>query len=274
MIELPEAAVLARQSNEFIRGKRITDVVVSHTPHKLAWYSGAPGMYRELLTGQTVSDAESYGGLVEIAAGDARMLFGDGVALRYCRRGEPRPQRHQLLLEFEEGSCLVASVQMYGGLWAYVADTNDNKYYLIAKAKASPLTDNFDRAYFDSLLGAAAPNLSLKAFLATEQRIPGLGNGVLQDILFNAGMHPKRKLVSLSLADIGVLYGSVRNTLAEMVAGGGRDTESDLRGVPGGYRTRLSRNTVGKPCHVCGAAIHREAYMGGSIYYCAGCQAL
>lgn|GEM_PF-2077218 len=30
-----------------------------------------------------------------------------------------------------------------------------------------------------------------KAFLATEQRIPGLGNGVLQDILWTARIHPK-----------------------------------------------------------------------------------
>jgi formamidopyrimidine-DNA glycosylase len=40
--------------------------------------------------------------------------------------------------------------------------------------------------------------LSAKAFLATEQRIPGLGNGVLQDILFTAGIHPKRKMAAIS----------------------------------------------------------------------------
>jgi len=41
-------------------------------------------------------------------------------------------------------------------------------------------------------------NKSIKFLLATEQRIPGLGNGVLQDILFKAKIHPKRKVADLS----------------------------------------------------------------------------
>ena len=82
--------------------------------------------------------------------------------------------------------------------------------------------------------------LSLKALLATEQRIPGLGNGVLQDILFNAHMHPKKKAGMLSTADRRLLFEATRTTLAEMVAGGGRDTETDLYGRPGGYRPQRS----------------------------------
>ncbi|MCK9356230.1 MAG: endonuclease VIII, partial [Dehalococcoidia bacterium] len=37
-------------------------------------------------------------------------------------------------------------------------------------------------------------------------------------------------------------------------------------------KTILSRNTVGQPCPACGTSIQKEAYMGGSIYYCATCQ--
>jgi formamidopyrimidine-DNA glycosylase len=161
---------------------------------------------------------------------------------------------------------------MYGGLWACPEDRNDNKYYLIAKAKPSPLTEGFDEAYFHSLFDADTAKLSLKALLATEQRIPGLGNGVLQDILFNAGMHPKKKAGSMSPADRRLLFDAVKTTLAAMLAGGGRDTENDIFGKPGGYRTKLSRLTAGQPCPVCGGPITKEAYLGGSVYYCAGCQ--
>jgi formamidopyrimidine-DNA glycosylase len=114
--------------------------------------------------------------------------------------------------------------------------------------------------------------LSLKAFLATEQRIPGLGNGVLQDILFNAKMHPKKKAGVLSTNDQQVLFDSIKNTLSEMMAKGGRDTENDLLGKPGAYKTKLSKNTAGQPCPVCRTLIKKEAYLGGSIYYCARCQ--
>ncbi len=272
MIELPEAATLARQSNEILRGKVIRTVVTAHTPHKFAWYWGDPQAYSSLLSGKSIGVAAAYGGQVEIAAGHARMLFSDGVNLRHLAPRERPPERHQLLLEFEDDSHLVATVQMYGGLSVFPEEKNDNKYYLIAKQKPSPLTDAFDEDWFDALFSADTAKLSLKALLATEQRIPGLGNGVLQDILFSARMHPKKKAGALSSADRRLLLGAVRTTLAAMAAGNGRDTETDLLGRPGGYRTTLSRTTAGRPCPACGGPITREAYMGGNVYYCAACQ--
>jgi formamidopyrimidine-DNA glycosylase len=272
MIELPEAAVLAKQINETVGGKKIKNVIAAQSPHKLAWYFSDPQEYKSLLTGKIISDTVSYGGQVEITTGNAKLLFSDGVNLRYYNKGEHLPDKHQLLLEFDDGSSLVGSVQMYGGLSAFPEGENDNKYYLIAKEKPSPLSDDFDEAYFNSLFDEATAKLSLKAFLATEQRIPGLGNGVLQDILFNARMHPKKKEGTLSVTDQRVLFDSIKNTLSEMTAKGGRDTENDLSGRPGGYKTKLSKNTVGQPCSVCGTLIKKEAYLGGSIYYCARCQ--
>ncbi|MBN1856335.1 MAG: endonuclease VIII [Dehalococcoidia bacterium] len=272
MIELPEAAVLASQINRAIRGKTIRHVIAAHSPHKFAWYFGDPQDYGSLLTGKVIGEAVSYGGQVEIAAGNARILFTDGVNLRYFAGGESPPPKHQLLLTFDDGSFLVGSVQMYGCLSVFPEGENDNTYYLVAKEKPSPLTDRFDEAWFGALFNKDTDDLSLKAFLATEQRIPGLGNGVLQDILFNAGMNPRKKVGSLSEADKKRLFDSIKTTLSEMVAGGGRDTENDLAGTPGGYKTRMSRNTVGQPCSVCGKPIWKEAYMGGSVYFCAKCQ--
>lgn len=272
VIELPEAAVLARQINETAVGKRIRNVIAAHTPHKLAWYFGDPQEYKSLLTGKLISEAASYGGQVEITADKTKLLFSDGVNLRYCSRGDKRPDKHQLLLEFDDASYMVGWVQMYGGLSAFPEGENDNKYYLVAKEKPSPLSDDFDEAYFKFLFDASTAKLSLKAFLATEQRIPGLGNGVLQDVLFNAKMHPKKKAGTLSAADQQVLFDSIKNTLLEMIAKGGRDTEYDLFGKPGEYKTKLSKNTVGQPCPTCGTLIEKEAYLGGSIYYCDTCQ--
>ena len=272
MIELPEAAVLAEQINRTISGKSIKSVTAAQSPHKFAWYFGDPQEYRGLLTGKTIRGAVSHGGHLEIAAGSARILFSDGVNVRYFENRERLPDKHQLLLELDDGSFLAGSVQMYGGLSAFPEGKNDNEYYLEAREKPSPLSDRFDEAYFDSLFSADTARLSLKALLATEQRIPGLGNGVLQDILFKAKMHPKKKVSTLSAADRRVLFDTIKTTLSEMAARGGRDTENDLSGAPGGYKTILSRNTVGRPCPECGTSIQKETYMGGSIYYCATCQ--
>jgi formamidopyrimidine-DNA glycosylase len=275
MIELPEAFCIAGHINNTIRGKRIAAVTAGHTPHKLAWYYGEPSRYSDLLVGKKIGKATACGALVEISAGKASILLGEGVAIRFHPEAAIRPPKHQLLIEFEDRSALSAAIQMYGGMGAFPEGELDNPYYKAAKEKPSSLSPDFDEPYFNHMVSEQeVQKLSLKAFLAAEQRIPGLGNGVLQDILLKAKMHPKKKVNSLSSKDRYLLFTSAKSTLEAMAAKGGRDTELDLFGRPGGYRTLLCRNTVNKPCLTCGTLIKKESYMGGSIYYCEKCQRL
>lgn len=52
MIEAPEALYLARQLNQLVRGKRITEVVAGYTPHKFTFYYGKPEEYAARLLGK------------------------------------------------------------------------------------------------------------------------------------------------------------------------------------------------------------------------------
>jgi formamidopyrimidine-DNA glycosylase len=246
MIELPEAVSVSRQLNKTISGKRIKNVIAAYSPHKFAWYHGDPKGYNDLLTGKEIGIANAYGSWIEIQAGDTMISFCEGASPRFHAENEKRPPKHQLLIEFEDSTALSTSVQMYGGLFCYKAGQLKNEYYLLAKEKPSPLSDQFNKAYFQQILSepGAAGGLSAKALLATNQRIPGLGNGVLQDILFNAKIHPKRKVGTLMESDMEILFNSIKSTLAEMASQRGRDTEKDLFGYPGGYKTEVSKNTA------------------------------
>lgn len=273
MIEIPEAIVLAQQINEAVSGKRIRQAIAAQSPHKLAWYHGEPEKYHDLLAGKKVDQAVAVGSFVEISGEGTVILLSEGIHLRFHGKEEMRPKKHQLLVEFEDGTAISASVQMYGGLLCFREGEFENIYYQQAQDKPSPMTDAFTKAYFDGLISAPeAKKRSAKALLATEQRIPGLGNGVLQDILFHAGIHPKRKSSTFTEKEIERLYEAVRSTLTEMTAKGGRDTEKDLFGNAGSYKTKMSKNTANKPCLVCGTMIKKESYLGGSIYYCEECQ--
>ena len=130
----------------------------------------------------------------------------------------------------------------------------------------------FDENYFEKLRCSVSPGMSVKGFLATEQRIPGLGNGVLQDILWNAQLNPKRRMESVTDSEMYMLFKSVKNTLRAMVEHGGRDTEKDLFDNPGGYKTILSKHTLSCPCARCGSLPVRQSFMGGNIYFCPICQ--
>ncbi len=273
MLEMVEARILSDQMNEVIRGKRIIKVTTQSSPHKFAFFHGDPQTYDELLRGRIIGTAGPNGGQVRLEIEDLIFVFGDGVDLRYCEKNTKRPVKHQLLIEFEDGSAMSGSVQMYGFMLCVNEKEFDNPYYFVAKEKPSPLSDRFDKDYFKKILTEpGAQKLSAKAILATGQRIPGLGNGILQDILYYAGIHPKRKVGTFQGEDVDRLYQSVKDTPEKMIATGGRDTEKDLYGTPGRYITRLSKKTVGKPCPSCGHIIQKEAYLGGSIYYCDGCQ--
>ena len=273
MLEIPEAIVISRQLNRTVKGKRIREVSAAASPHKFAWYYGEPSEYDAFLRGRTLETAFAYGGRIEIEAGDAVLHFGDGAVLRYYQAGEELPLKHQLLIAFDDGSSLVGTVAMYGGFWAFPAGgMDDDFYYKSAKEATSPLSEKFDYDYFLSLFNEKSLKLSAKAFLATQQRIPGLGNGVLQDILLNVKIHPKKKMNTLSDEQRRELFNGIKSTLTEMVAGGGRDTEQDLFGNPGGYATKLSKRNKLGVCPNCGGIVRKESYMGGSIYYCEQCQ--
>lgn len=276
MIEGPEARVIARQLNETIAGRTITEAVANHSPHKFAFFCGSQEATEELLIGRTVQCVQPIGGQVEmIFDHDIRFAFSDGANVRYIEPGGKLPQKHQLLIGFDDDSALVFTVQMYAMLWVFKTGSFENEYYLKGRDGVNVYSEAFTEPYFLGLADdESMQNKSVKALLATQQRIPGLGNGVLQDILLTARINPKKKVSDLNEADKKRLFNAIRDVSADMLRLGGRDTETDLFGKRGGYPVRLSAKALGNPCPVCGGRIERKAYMGGNIYYCTTCQPL
>lgn len=270
MIELTEALVLSRQINQSCLNKKIINVIVNQNPHKLAWFNGEPKDYSKMLMGNSFKLAKSYGGMLEIDCQKCHLVFTDGVQLLYCDSIETE-LRHQLLIEFSDHTYFIATVRMYGGIWCYT-DVFDNPYYFIAKKKPSVFSTGFTLDYFTQLMNDSNESLSLKAFLATEQRIPGFGNGLCQDVLWKSKLHPKTKIRYLSKTDINRLYNSMVELVHDIVNLGGRDTEKDLYGNKGGYITKMSLLGIDEGCPECGSVIIKESYLGGSIYTCPKCQ--
>ena len=278
MIEAPEARYLCEQLTETVVGKRISDVFIQFSPHKFAWFNGNSDEFAEWLVDKRINSAQSQGGMVEITIEDKVLVLTDGVNLRYLTPGTKLPAKHQLLIAFEDESCLIASVGMYGGLMCYdknAATGMLSEYYRTAKSKPQVMSDAFSKEYFLGLINdESAQKKSAKAFLATEQTVPGLGNGVLQDILYHAHIHPKKKIAALTDKEKENLFYQVKETMNDIYRQGGRNTESDLFGENGKYTACLSKDTAGKACPRCGETIVKENYLGGSIYYCRGCQIL
>jgi len=272
MLEIPESKVISLQIKEILSGKKITKVNTATSPHKFAWFNGDPSEYSKLLSGKHILTSRGHGMYVDICCEDNTFIIaGDGTNIRYFQFLEQSPEKFQLQIIFDDNSCIVFTVAMYGGIWA-CKDEFQNPYYQGSINSISPLDDAFNKSVFEKIFQNTTKDLSMKALLATEQRIPGLGNGVLQDILFNSGIHPKRKKSTITDFEKGELFQSLKTTLNCMTKKGGRDTEKDIFGQNGKYKTILSKNTVNQPCPNCGNIIVKEAYLGGAVYFCSYCQ--
>ncbi len=271
MIELPEALTLSRQLSDTVTGKVISRVLPPTKPHKFCWWNGDPADYEKQLVGSHVKSAEGFGIYAQLTFSNGKLLcVNDGVNVRLI--DDTLPKDYQLAVCFNDCTSLVFTVAMYGGIVVH-DDYYDNEYYLKNRAYTSPFSSEFE-CIFNERFNGCKPTLSAKAFLATEQRFPGIGNGVVQDILFAAKINPKRKLQTLDSGDRERLLSCTVSVLREMVDMGGRDTEKDIFGNPGGYRTKMSKNTIASGCPACGGEIVKEAYLGGSVYYCPVCQKL
>lgn len=274
MLEIPESKTISNQAEDTLINKKIIQVIPPTYEHKFTFYNGDPKEYAQLLTGRHIISTKGHGSFVDLHCNkDTYITIGEGVNMRYYEATEQHPKKHLLLIVFDDNSFISFSVAMYGGIWVS-KEKLDNPYHQGSLQSISPLNEAFNEQYFEDLFNTPTKDLSMKAMLATEQRIPGLGNGVLQDILFNAGIHPKRKKSSISDFEKGELFHSLKVTLHKMTTEGGRDTEKDLFGNCGGYATLLSKKTIKNPCPNCGDTIVKQAYLGGAVYFCPTCQTL
>ena len=113
---------------------------------------------------------------------------------------------------------------------------------------------------------------SIKTWFINGKSVVGIGNGMLQDILFRARIHPTRRVSSITTDERKALHRTVRETMREAIALGGRTTEKDIYGEPGRYQPTMDRYAKGEPCPECGTAVEAMKYLGGTCYVCPTCQ--
>ena len=275
MIELPEALLIGQQMNDELAGKRIAYGNRGNADHKFAFNSGSTQDYEAILKGKTVGGSRGHGSaiLTEIGSGHVLVLGGGGERILYHTDDLKLPKKHHLVLSFEGGSCLTVTVQGWGNTLLLPAD-KVGAHSHVALERIAPLTDAFTWEHFQGLFEASDPESakSIKYLMISEPGVWGIGNGCLQDILFHARIHPKRRVADMSEDEQRALYHAIQGTLTRMVDLGGRDSERDLYGNRGGYVRILDSKTKGQPCPECGTAIENTQYLGGTVYFCTSCQ--
>ncbi len=275
MFELPEVLNLVKQMNETLVGKTVSVGHLGNSPHKFVWYNRQPAEFEALTQGKIVGTARAQGRWLSIPLQPGYvLLFGEcGGRILYHPIGSPLPKKYHLHLAFEDGSFLTAFTQMFGAMELYEAGREQERHY-VKDMRPTPVNEAFTFEYFSALIDSllSGEKRSVKGLLTQEQLIPGLGNAIAQDILFQARLHPKHSIDDLSKAQRRKLHTAILKTVRDITAKGGRYDEHDLFDHPGRYVRLMDNEAVDKPCPRCGTRVQKIQYLGGACYFCPSCQ--
>jgi formamidopyrimidine-DNA glycosylase len=152
MIELPEAVTLARQMSAELQGKCIARGVQGHSPHKFAFYAGDPAAYPQILEGKTLGAATAHGMfiLLDLNPGYTLALGCGGERILLHDDEKTLPRKHQLLLEFTDGTYLSVSVQGWGAVQLAARERVATDTFA-GLPRVSPLSDEFTLEYLQEL---------------------------------------------------------------------------------------------------------------------------
>jgi formamidopyrimidine-DNA glycosylase len=117
---------------------------------------------------------------------------------------------------------------------------------------------------------ARATRRELRNLLQDQTFLAGIGNAYADEILWEAKLHPKRRVVTLSDEEMSRFYGSLRHVIA-------RGTAEVEEGLPPELGTKIRdhmqvRLQKGKPCPRCGTPIVKTRHGLDDMYLCPRCQ--
>jgi formamidopyrimidine-DNA glycosylase len=276
-VEAPEARILADQMNEVLPGK----VVATYRLEDYERLQRIGFLNRDVsefdqLRGGRVESVVSRGNVVVIRLDNGLNLiiapeYGGRVHFHADEAGVP--SKIHLRLDFTDGTFL--TVRLTGmGVIKVVRDEDLGQSYVYRRdfsEKPSPLDDSFDLNSFLQIVTAEARGMK-SLLVGKEALVVGLSNSAFQDIMYRAGIHPKRKGSDLSEEEKRALYDAIRLVVQERLRLGGKDQFIDLHQTRGGYVPAMGPNMKNRRCPICGSGIEKLSVGGGQVYMCPECQ--
>lgn len=275
-IELPEAQILAGQMDGELKGKKIEsyDLRDYERMQRIGFINKDLTTYQPLID-KTVESVTSSGNTIRVKLDEEMNLLiapEYGGKVLYHGTGQKVPKYH-IRVDFTDGTHLTTQLTSMGLIYA-VADADLKTSYMYNRdflGKPSPLSEEFTYEKFKKQI--ADQNRQLKPLLVGKEAVVvGLSNSAYQDIIYRAGLHPKRRATSLNEAELQALYDNMRHVLMERLRLGGKDQFTDLYGKQGGYTPAMGPNMKGLNCPKCGSPIQKLAHGGGHVHLCPTCQ--
>ena len=275
MPELPEVETVRRGLVPVMEGRVIARATVRRDG--LRW--PFPARLAERLSGQRVLRLRRRSKyiLADLSGGESLLLhLGMSGRLLIQPDASAAPGKHDhVLLDMEGGTRIAFNDARRFGMLDLVPTAEAGRHRLLATLGPEPLGNAFSGAALaDALAGRMTP---IKSALLDQRIVAGLGNIYVCEVLFRAGIDPRRKAGRLARRRAEALAPMIRDVLTEAIEAGGSSLR-DYRQADGelGYFQHAFRvyGREGAPCVTpgCNARIRRIAQAGRSTFFCPACQ--
>ncbi len=277
--ELPEALNIAIQMDKELKGKKIKSAIVdekeSASQLRMKMINLNADEFSRKLIGRKFESVSSSGKGIYVDLGnDLNLIFGLETSgkLLYHKDISTIPDKWNVRIDFVDSNALSYRIIAWG--WCQVL-TNEQliAHRWLGKEEVSLVDDKaFTFKVFSDYLDKYASKPIKFILIRQGEAHSGIGNGYLQDILFKAKIHPKRKARDIHEDERKNLHSIIKKTLKDALKLGGRDSEVDLYDKPGKYKVILDKRMIGQPCPECGTTIEKSSILGSTCYVCPSCQ--
>jgi formamidopyrimidine-DNA glycosylase len=267
--ELPEVETVVRSLTPELVGRRVVGVTLRERRLR----GGIARDFSARLEGRRIARLERRGKYLLAWLDDGAVwLVHLGMTGQLTLAPASRPDRvhDHVVIALDDGRLLTFNdARRFGRVAVVASDTLGDE----AGDGLDPLSDGFTAATLFGL--TRRRRTSIKALLMDQRRVAGLGNIYVNEILFHAGIRPRRRAGRLARTECARLVVATRRVLEEAIRRGGSSI-SDYRdglGRAGEFQLRHHvYDRAEQPCRRCGAAIRKRVHGGRSSFYCPSCQ--
>lgn len=273
MPELPEVETIVRELNEnHLVGTQIQDVKV-FWPRTIA--VPEPTDFCMRLAKQSIIAISRRGKFIVFTLSKDSLLIHLRMTgkLTLSKKFKEISSHERVRLRLDDGRFLHYEDQRKFGKW-YLLPAPDAK---LNELGLEPLSDEFTLQAFQELLKKSTQQI--KPFLLNQHYVAGLGNIYVDEALWEAQIHPTRKVNSLTASQITALHRAILEVLTQGIAHMGTSLGSkqanyfSVSGRRGGNQTQLKVfRRDGLPCPRCRGEIIKILVAQRGTHFCPHCQ--
>ncbi|RMF23216.1 MAG: bifunctional DNA-formamidopyrimidine glycosylase/DNA-(apurinic or apyrimidinic site) lyase [Deltaproteobacteria bacterium] len=270
MPELPEVETVART----LRPHLIGAVPVAVEVRNRNLRRPLPRRFAALLEGRRIETLQRRGKyLIAQFAESPAWIIHLGMSGRLVFSLEPAPlgPHDHVVVRFDRGGTLVFTDPRRFGLMV-LADPSSSD--LLSGLGPEPFDEEAFHGRYLFELGRRRRR-AVKDVLMDQRVVAGIGNIYANEILFAAGLRPRRSVARLTLRDCETLVRATRCVLSEAIEHRGSSVSDFLDGVGrrGGYQWRRRvYDREGEECPRCRMPIKKLVIGQRSSFYCPNCQ--